>query len=581
MFFCYITAARAYPIIYTVQATYDADDNKYAEFNEGYIFTTKWTVNNGFHELGEEITEYVDMSQLRPCSYQKKNSDTDEYETIPLVVLSKTDTSTIPHVEERGINLRQLRAVEANMRRRCLKEGWKNRDGKHLTPETVSLYDVNKYIILPFTEDRKESFVTCLPSTAGPQPPRFFASHWWGEPLVDFIKCLEQAVRDFSPNANDEDDRRGGGLTADTPIWVCAYGNNQHNLADDMSDDPRKSGFTRAMRVAETISVLDKGGVVFDRIWCGYELYLTLVDKDKDKDKNKNEEESDKKGLWAVYTTHPHTSKSLHGGREERESVGIITGGAPADRGSANVRREASFPFHLIKRSLSIKVEKAKASEEIDRIRILNAIIGCGDSNPPPTHHKYDEVNDAVIAAFISTTSTMRLMEKESDDVWQSFLTALSKGKKDLVLMFAGWMGTTANRAKELMSHLPLTVTNLTIWNGNLGVEMIDAVTEHVANTTKLDYLFLWQTHAGGEEGRKAGERLAGAMVVNTSVRSLVLRHTDLVVRENVEQWEAALTSNKTLRDFDLLGVEAEIVEKLREATKDRTPKLKITVISN
>ena len=86
--------------------------------------------------------------------------------------------------------------------------------------------------------------------------------------MVDFIKCFKQAVRDISCNKSDEHDQRGGGMTSDTPIWVCACGNNQHNLADDISEDPAKSGFTKALRVVEgrIISILDKGGIVFQRI---------------------------------------------------------------------------------------------------------------------------------------------------------------------------------------------------------------------------------------------------------------------------------------------------------------------------
>ena len=89
--------------------------------------------------------------------------------------------------------------------------------------------------------DSTKSFAKCLPSTAGVHPPRFFASHWWGEPVCDFVSCIEQFVRDFATNAEDEDDKRGGGMTEDTPIWVCAYANNQWQLAGDIPDDPKDS----------------------------------------------------------------------------------------------------------------------------------------------------------------------------------------------------------------------------------------------------------------------------------------------------------------------------------------------------
>jgi len=540
--------------------------NKYGELTEGYIFTTKWRMDeDGKYEYGEERTEYVDMSQPRPSSYQRKNNETWEYETIPLVVPLSIDTPTTPPVQYRAITLRQLRAVEAIIKRRCIKEGWKNHEGKDLSPETVTLYDVNKYIILPFTEDRQEAFVTCLPSTTGPQKPRFFGSHWWGEPVVDFIRCYEQVVRDFSQNEREQDERRGGGLTADTPLWVCAYGNNQHNLSEDISDDPRESGFTRAMRAAEgrTLSILDKGGVVFERIWCGYELYLTLVDNTKN-------------AIWAVYTTYPHTYDG-----EERESIGIISGGLPSDKTYCflTARRDVSLPFDLIKQSLSIKVDEAKASVEKDRVRILNTIIGRGGNDmnekPPTIHPKYDEVNAAVIAAFVSRVDSMQGMCKETDDTWRKFLTALSKGKRILRLSLNfgenGWKGLKGGRAAELVFHLPATVSMLKITNADFGVGFIDAICEHVKKTTTLNYLELVYVYAGEEEGREAGVCLAEAMAKNKTVTCLKLRkNTDLVVEDNVEQWGAALNANRTLTTLDLGGVETEIKEKLYEITKDR-----------
>ena len=97
--------------------------------------------------------------------------------------------------------------------------------------------------------------------------------------MFDFIKCLEQAVRDFARNSSDKDDQRGGGMTEDTPVWICAYANNQHKLADDITADPKDSGFAKAMEVSKgrTMTILDKEGIVFTRVWCVFELYMTLV----------------------------------------------------------------------------------------------------------------------------------------------------------------------------------------------------------------------------------------------------------------------------------------------------------------
>ena len=54
----------------------------------------------------------------------------------------------------------------------------------------------------------------------------------------------------------------------DTPAWVCTYANNQWELSGDIPDDPKESGYTEAMQVAEncTIIILDKEAIVFERV---------------------------------------------------------------------------------------------------------------------------------------------------------------------------------------------------------------------------------------------------------------------------------------------------------------------------
>ena len=122
-------------------------------------------------------------------------------------------------VENNGITLTKLRAVMANVRRRCVVEGWIKYKNEPLTAETVTLYDVAKYIILPHTVKIRQPFVRVLPSTDGDQRPRWFTSHWWKQPILYFIDCIERRVIDFAPNENeiynkdgqlvvsDEDDR--------------------------------------------------------------------------------------------------------------------------------------------------------------------------------------------------------------------------------------------------------------------------------------------------------------------------------------------------------------------------------------
>ena len=177
-----------------------ADD--WRGFKVGYHHSFHKIDGGGMRE-GEEQTEFVKMDEPRQCSYSSdtwsngsKVKETKILEAPP----PHNSPSAKPAAEYNGITTRQLRAIMANVNRRCVAEGWKDINGKLLTPDKVTLYDINKYVILPFTVEKQSSFVRALPSTAGPQPPRFFMSHWWGEPVVEFMECLEQAIIDFRVN---------------------------------------------------------------------------------------------------------------------------------------------------------------------------------------------------------------------------------------------------------------------------------------------------------------------------------------------------------------------------------------------
>jgi len=159
----------------------------------------------------------------------KTDYDGDVKETTILEAPLEYKRSSEPPVKYRRITLRQLRAVWANVVCGCVSGGWTDYKGNLLVPDKVTLYDVNKYVIKPFTAKQKIYFVEALPSTARPQLPRSYISHRWGEPLIQFIQILEQAVLDFRVSCSIYGDQvsRGGGMTADTPVWVCAYSKNQ------------------------------------------------------------------------------------------------------------------------------------------------------------------------------------------------------------------------------------------------------------------------------------------------------------------------------------------------------------------
>lgn len=157
------------------------------------------------------------------------------------------------------------------------------------------------------------------------------------------------------------------------PYWVCAYANNQRHASSDgafhdlrwelgaeLSENPAESSFHRALSVSQgTLSILDAEARVYSRIWCDYEVFVTL---DK-----------------ATWTAHLYDIYTFQNG----SAVGITDGVALVDqRGKSwwwedrKHQREKGFPSHLAAEAMKIQVQKGLASVELDRKRILNAIAG-------------------------------------------------------------------------------------------------------------------------------------------------------------------------------------------------------------
>ena len=64
------------------------------------------------------------------------------------------------------------------------------------------------------------------------------------------------------------------------------------------------------------------------------------------------------------------------------------------------------------------------------------------------------------------------------------------------------------------------------------------------------------------------------------SLTTLKLCDTDVIGLDNLGQWGFAIFKNNTLQMFEVDGVKykGEIISKLKELTKDRTPNLDITI---
>ena len=127
-----------------------------------------------------------------------------------------TKSTPIPDPAQRGIKLHQLLALKAFIEKHAEESGelilWVDRNGKPNHKDSLNLYDLVKYVVNPATAEHKCSFVE-LVTPEGKEDtaiPQWFVSHWWGEPVLDFIKCTQEHARVRE-------------LGEDACYWVCAY----------------------------------------------------------------------------------------------------------------------------------------------------------------------------------------------------------------------------------------------------------------------------------------------------------------------------------------------------------------------
>lgn len=538
-----------------------------------------WELTVGYISKDEE---WIDMSQPRPCSYSRStDADGNPKETKqlgqpqhdPLLQESEYlvhEEILIPS-EQRGITRRQLRAILANVRRRCVPEGWTNREGKNLQPSNVTLYDINKYIIKPFTKISQKSLVETLPSTAGTQPPRWFVSHWWGESVEDFMACIEQHGHDFRENYMPRHTIRGAGVTSDTPLWICAYANNQWNLYEASMDSPGDSAFVRAMEVANfrTLTIFDQLAMVLTRIWCILELNMTLMMESKDS--GNGETTNSLKRLWAVYTAHGHKFLDRHKVELDREAVGIVSGGVPSDIGVAayTSARESHFPSHLLFKSTNIKVEEANATVEADRNAILNYIIGNHSdlhTKPPEANAMYTALNETVAGNFAASTAVLQsTLRRGKKDEFYNVLVAMSKSTTRSTMMFnfsqnQGWGMLGKDQAADLIKHLPTTIEGLKIDGAPYGGPFISALADWITRCKNLKSLAIVDTCVGNsnksKEGKEMGVLLAKALKSTKSkIEEVRIWCTDLIGSRNGKEWGNVIAKMASLKRFECDGM--------------------------
>ena len=426
---------------------------------------------------------------------------------------------TIGDPEHRAIKLAQLRSVLEHVRRRCHNEHWVNTDGVDMDLKDVTMYDTAAYVIKPATKKRQCSFVEVVAKTS--QTPKWFVSHWWGQPLQELFHCLEQHARDRLLDLNDN------------PYWISAFALSQWDIKTHITPDLNASVFLRAMNLCDgCVSVVCKAGQDYhSRIWCVfetgaalersegacpdvpatrgflYDMYAPvhhrvqgeLVDRGETKEGeiplcNFYPGKSDPNAKPVTPAT-PAVDGAKPGHKappeaaEQRYAVGMTEGLAAADRDPrCKAAREEFFPVQPLEAALAAKLQNCKSMIEKDRTHLLNAIAAAGsgdgaakdfDRKPDISHRNYNEYNGR-IKSYIAKTSLVRavvlnadgqprMLETLLEGLHESTITKLevnfaeaaSKGLKVALSVYERILQHVPSCIEELTMQLPPEVTKL------------------------------------------------------------------------------------------------------------------------
>ena len=354
--------------------------------------------------------------------------------------------------EERGITLHQLNELVLHIKRRCGAEEWKNVLDVQLNAQTVTLYDAARYVISPATYTRGCSYVELIASSH--QRPKWIVSHWWGEPVLDFVATLDQhrSDRDLS--------------LVESPYWICAYAKNQWDLKGEVSAIPSKSSFHRALSCVQGCVVLldKKGATLFNRVWCIYEVFTVFSIPGHGI-------------MFDVYAKVDEGTHQFHG--RPVKAVGITNGATFADgRGKVGAERkelrEKDFPLDLAELALSQKIEKSQASVDSDLTRILNIVAKAKKLDLPiqGNNPKFEELNSIVTTGYAIKFLPAALSLRRD----KIFFEALKVGRSRLLLLDLDSIAAfTSPAAKRLGESLPAGLQQIRLNLNNQGDAFLEA----------------------------------------------------------------------------------------------------------
>eukprot|EP00930_Biecheleria_cincta_P035787 TRINITY_DN24592_c0_g1_i1.p1 TRINITY_DN24592_c0_g1~~TRINITY_DN24592_c0_g1_i1.p1 ORF type:complete len:851 (-),score=130.31 TRINITY_DN24592_c0_g1_i1:41-2542(-) len=325
---------------------------------------------------------------------------------------------------------------------------------------------------LPEDTEPLESFSYMERISEEPQPAKIYCSHFWGDPVLNLIKCCKTHAKHhgYSPKS--------------AYYWICAFANRQHELGVDMGTDPEDSSFVKAMLNSDgLILLLDRMAHPFSRIWCCFEIYSKVVGNLESKLRMLGQVQGDKyfdiasidaKGQpQFLFNEMPSSLKFYQAPFDKKSPVDL----------KSKMEGEERFPLRVLCKGLTTCLEEGHATERIDKVRILNSM----------RHHEqlddetvlnlpareleslYGHANNALhgifaVAAWVPAMKAKKLNDFDfaSDEITDptsrkrkiislpKILAKDSEHRRFLMLSFAGAASQmTDDHLHELVQHLP------------------------------------------------------------------------------------------------------------------------------
>lgn len=306
------------------------------------------------------------------------------------------------------------------------------------------------------------------------------------------------------------------------------------------------------------ILIIDNDYTILTRLWCLYDIYLAIKRKEKG------------------YKIDFYTAK-------ESTVVGITDGFISCDFEhnvdeyfDLKTKRESQFPINFFEDVLKINVNKAEASEPMDKSFVRNIICNQQrNATPPEIHKNYVEFDNAVIGFFIAASLERLLLQyADKPDQLKKYFEVLHKSlATDISCVLHE---NNKDLADDLFSSLPPSLQTLYV-KMNSKVP-IDKLSELIPNFIKLRDL----TINGAKLSPSSISAICKYLVHNSSgmkLQKLSLINCDLN-NNALKDLFIALNNNKHLKELDLSANNLSFDLKMKEDMKKTIEILKKTAIT-